>query len=176
MPALSKSHHIAPARLAPLAYRTWEEPLMFRMSDVSRCLFRRFTKKAATVPSNRARLNLTTLEDRTTPTAEVSITATAPNVGEGSSGSFQVTRSDTTGHLSVNFSLSGTATFGSDYNSNSSPVLFGPGVATVGIFIFGTNDSISEPTESVIATITSGTGYTVGTPDSATINILDNDA
>ncbi|MCI0699751.1 MAG: Ig-like domain-containing protein [Planctomycetia bacterium] len=147
---------------------------MLRLSDIYRKLFRRCRKKTTPLPT-RARLTLTALEDRTTPTPVVTITGSA-SVVEGNSTLLQVTRTETSGFLSVNFSTSGTAGYFSDYSINSSPIMFAPGVPTAYITVGSTNDGTSEPTETVIVTLASGSGYTIGSPDSATVNILDDDA
>ena len=123
---------------------------------------------------NRFRPMLEACEDRATPTA-VTVSLLA-HTTEGGSGQVRFTRDDTTGSLSVNFSLGGTATSGTDYATPISPVYFMPGTATVDMFVGTYGDSDSEPTETVVVTVTSGTGYTIGSPAAATINILDDDA
>ena len=115
-------------------------------------------------------------EDRTTPTPAVTASVIAHATESGSSGQIRFARDDTTGSLSVNFSLGGTATSGTDYATPISPVFFMPGAATVDMFVGTYGDSDSEPTETVVVTVTSGTGYTIGSPASATMNIYDDDA
>jgi Ca2+-binding RTX toxin-like protein len=89
--------------------------------------------------------------------------------------------------LTVNFSVGGTAIFappGGDYtqtgadtfnNAGSGTVTFlaGSSTATVTVDPFG--DADQEPNETVILTVTAGTGYTVGTPNSATGTITNDD-
>jgi Ca2+-binding RTX toxin-like protein len=91
------------------------------------------------------------------------------------------------GPLTVNFSVGGTAIFappGGDYtqfgadtfvNAGSGTVTFlaGSSTATVTVDPFG--DADLEPNETVILTVTAGAGYTVGTPNSATGTILNDD-
>jgi serralysin len=93
----------------------------------------------------------------------------------------------TTGPLTVNFSVGGTAIFappGGDYtqtgadtfvNAGSGTVTFlaGSSTATVTVDPFG--DADQEPNETVILTVTAGAGYTVGSPASATGTILNDD-
>ena len=122
----------------------------------------------------RARLSLEQFEDRVNPTPVIAATALS-NAPEGSSGyRFQLARDDTSGFLTVNLSFSGTADSG-DF-TNPMFASFMNGQATTDVYLNTTDDSTSEPTETLILTIASGTGYTIGSPASATINILDNDA
>lgn len=62
--------------------------------------------------------------------------------------------------LTVQYTLSGTATLGSDYNA-SGTVTFPAGAATVLLPISALTDSILEPTESVIVELMAGDGYQV---------------
>ena len=118
-------------------------------------------------------------EDRTTPTPVVTI-ALLGDVTEGAgfnTAYAQLSRTETSGSLIVNYALSGTATGGgTDYYSTGTSITFMDGQATVDAMFMLNNDSTSEPTETLTLTIASGSGYTVGSPASATINILDNDA
>jgi hypothetical protein len=123
--------------------------------------------------ANRFRPRVERMEDRTVPTPVVTAAALS-DAHEGGSGSFRLTRTETTGTLFVSLGLSGSATSGSDY-SNPMGAMFPGGQATVDVNIGAFDDSTSEPTETVVLTINSGSGYTVGTPSGATINILDND-
>src|SRR5437870_2653511 len=100
-------------------------------------------------------------EDRALPTA-VSILPVPPAVTEGGNGSFDITRDDNTGFLTVNISVSGTATASSDYNPLPPSVTFNPGESTYHLGVITTDDSTSEATETIVVTLTSGTGYTVG--------------
>ena len=90
----------------------------------------------------------------------------------------------TTGALTVNFSIGGTATFNTDYTQvgaatfvpPSGTVMFSAGNSTATVTINPTADMTSEPDETVILTVAAGTGYNVGTPSSATGTILNDDA
>ncbi|MBM3982532.1 MAG: hypothetical protein FJ304_20125 [Planctomycetes bacterium] len=113
-------------------------------------------------------------EDRTTPTPVVTAAALS-DAPEGSSGyRWRLTRDDTSSSLTVNLSFSGTADSG-DF-TNPMFASFMTGQATADVYLSTNDDSTSEPTETLILTVASGTGYTVGTPASATVNIFDNDA
>ena len=89
----------------------------------------------------------------------------------------------TTGPLTVNFSVGGTASFPSDYaqtgaasfSSSSGTVTIGAGNPSATVTIDPTTDISYEPSETVILTVTSGTGYNVGSPSAATGTITDDD-
>jgi hypothetical protein len=124
--------------------------------------------------SLRARLSVMPLEDRAVP-AVVTIEALS-NVSEGGGAvaAFRLTRSDTTGTLSVGLSPLGTARAWTDYTYPFS-VTFANGSATADVIITPINDTTSEPTETITMSLLPIVGHTVGTPASATVNLLDND-
>src|SRR5205823_2464142 len=65
---------------------------------------------------------------------------------------------------------------GSDYTLPASSVTFAPGSATADLTVTVLDDSDPEFDETCVVTIESfGPQYTVGTPDSATVIIRDND-
>ena len=90
----------------------------------------------------------------------------------------------TSGALTVNFSVGGTATFATDYTQSgaatfgatSGTVTFGAGISTATVTIDPTPDVLFEPNETVILTVTSGTGYNVASPSAATGTINNDDA
>lgn len=77
--------------------------------------------------------------------------------------------------ISINFTVGGTATSGSDYAAVSSPLVIAAGATTGTITVTPTADSAVEPNETVALTLAAGTGYVVGAPASATGTILDDD-
>ncbi|MDV2450049.1 putative Ig domain-containing protein [Xanthomonas hortorum] len=77
--------------------------------------------------------------------------------------------------VSVAFSVGGTATSGTDYAAVSSPLVINAGQTTGTITINPTADATIEPDETVVLTLASGTGYNVGSPNSATGTILNDD-
>jgi hypothetical protein len=76
---------------------------------------------------------------------------------------------------SVNYSIGGTASNGADYGSIASPVVISAGNPTGTITVNPSADSTNEPDETVTLTLTSGSGYTVGTTNSATGTIQNDD-
>ena len=77
---------------------------------------------------------------------------------------------------SVNFSISGTATPGSDFTAITSPLVIPAGQTTGTITIRPTVDTNVENDETVKITLRSGTGYTLSSSVSVTGNILNDDA
>jgi choice-of-anchor C domain-containing protein len=81
----------------------------------------------------------------------------------------------TTNPLTVNYTLGGTATNGTDYTSIPTSVTFAAGSSTATVTVDPTADTTVEPDETVILTLASGTGYTIGTPNAATGTITNDD-
>ncbi len=73
----------------------------------------------------------------------------------------------------LSYTLSGTATQGSDYTIQSSVTLNGTS-AQIPIVIV--DDQDEEPDETIIVTLSSGDGYTLGSTTAFTLTITDNDA
>ncbi|HKY42128.1 MAG TPA: Calx-beta domain-containing protein [Pyrinomonadaceae bacterium] len=90
---------------------------------------------------------------------------------------------DTTGPLTVSFSVGGTATFNTDYTQTGATtfdiddgtVTFADGNATAAVTVDPSADATAEPDETVILTLTPGTGYNIGTPGAATGTINNDD-
>ena len=79
------------------------------------------------------------------------------------------------GSLAVGFSVSGTATSGSDYTSFGTTISFSGGTTSVNIPVPILDDSSDEANETVIITLTDGTAYDLGTTKVHTLTITDND-
>lgn len=103
--------------------------------------------------------------------------ANATAVTEGGQLSYVVTRSVADANpLTVVYTLSGTATGGSDYTIPSPlSVTIPANQATASVIISTTDDAIDEPAETLTVTLASGTGYIVGSPSSGSGSINDND-
>ncbi|MCA2516867.1 MULTISPECIES: Calx-beta domain-containing protein, partial [unclassified Microcystis] len=69
----------------------------------------------------------------------------------------------TTNALTVNYTVGGTATNGTDYASIPTSVTFAANSATATVIVDPTPDTTVEPDETVILTLATGTGYTIGT-------------
>ncbi|MEJ0035082.1 MAG: S8 family serine peptidase [Gammaproteobacteria bacterium] len=108
----------------------------------------------------------------------VTLTASDANAAEASAdpGVFTVSRSGSTATaLTVNLAYAGTATNGTDYATLPATVIVPAGSASATITVTPVDDSAVEGSETVIATLQTGTGYEVGSPSSATVTIADND-
>ncbi|BCU13925.1 SBBP repeat-containing protein [Microcystis aeruginosa] len=81
----------------------------------------------------------------------------------------------TTNPLTVNFSVGGTATNGTDYASIPTGITFAAGLSTATVTVNPTNDTAVENNETVALTLTSGTGYTIGTATAVTGTITNDD-
>ena len=110
----------------------------------------------------------------------VTVTATddsASETGPGT-GTFTLARSggDMMSTLTVAYSLGGTAASGTDYVAPGRTVTFSPFNTTATVTITPVDDEHYEtPVESVELTVAPGAGYTVGSPDAASLAIADND-
>ncbi len=114
--------------------------------------------------------------------AVITVAATDADAGETATGvtpnpgTFTLTRtSDLSKAITVNYTLSGTSTNGTDYTNLPGTVSFASGVNSATITVTPTDDSIFEGTETAILTIGTGTGYILGTTTSATVNISDDE-
>ena len=82
-----------------------------------------------------------------------------------------------TGNITVNYTLSGTATAGSDYTAPSGSVtLSANGSVETTVTIPILNDAALEPTETIILNITPGATYKVLNDGSATLRLKDEDS
>ncbi len=86
---------------------------------------------------------------------------------------FRFTRSGNLNALSVSYATGGTATSGRDYPAPSGTVTFPFGATTATVTLPPTADGLPEPAETIILTVNPGTGYTVGSINSASATIED---
>ena len=109
---------------------------------------------------------------------KVAFASTSASAGEGI-GSHDITvslsRAAPAGGLTLNYRFSGSAIRNADYTGSES-VPVAANETSVNIPIAITDDNIVEPDETVILTLTSGTGYNVGGDREYTLVILDDDA
>jgi len=112
----------------------------------------------------------------------VSIIASDANAAEtlstetANTGEFTITRTGTTANsLTLNYTVAGTATNGSDYNSLGSTIVIPAGASSVTIPIIPIDNFTLESAETVVLNLSTDTAYNLGTNNSATVNITDND-
>lgn len=112
---------------------------------------------------------------------EVSVVSTTATANESpvSNGVFTVSLDETnsTGApVVVNYNITGTATSGADFTALSGSVSI-PNNANSGVInVVPINDTAIEANESVILTLTAGNGYTIGSPNNATVFIVSEDS
>ncbi len=118
-----------------------------------------------------------TITQASTPTASISVSPSSLNEDSGSAFTYTVTLSASrTSATTVNLTASGTATAGTDYSGAVSSVTVAANATTATFAITPIADTAVEPDETVTYTLASGTGYTVGSPSSATATIVNDDA
>ena len=100
--------------------------------------------------------------------------ASAAEDGPDQSLAFTVARSGSTaGNLTVNYTVGGTATSGSDFAPLSGTVTIPAGYLSAVINVQVLSDSLLEQTETVTLTVSPGNGYTVGPHSAGTGRIRD---
>jgi hypothetical protein len=103
--------------------------------------------------------------------------ATASEAGS-SPGVFTISRTGGTlsEALTVQYAVSGSAAPGADYPSIGGSVVIPAGAEAVTRSVVPIDDTLDEGDEIVVLTVSAGSGYSVGSPASATITITDNDS
>jgi Ca2+-binding RTX toxin-like protein len=131
---------------------------------------------------NQTALSLTASYFTYIPSTVVTVSATDANAAEtllgttANPGVFTLTRTgNITVSVTVNYTVSGTATTGVDYTNLAGTVSFAAGQATTTVQISPIDDNINEGTETVILNLASGSGYVMGTNQTATVNLADNE-
>lgn len=108
---------------------------------------------------------------------QITILATNPITSEGDPVNPARITLVRTGHtdssLAVNIQIGGTATTGSDYLPIPSPITLPAGQSSHEIVIFPYKGDLAEGLETITFTVEPGTGYTVASPDLASVTILD---
>jgi len=116
--------------------------------------------------------------DSTPPPAMPTVTVVATDASAGEAGPnvgvFTFTRTGSTASaLAVNYTLGGTASNGTDYNTLGSSATIPAGATSVAVTVTPKPDTLNESTETVILTLAANASYTVGSPGNATVNISD---
>jgi regulation of enolase protein 1 (concanavalin A-like superfamily) len=116
-----------------------------------------------------------TITDEDSPA--VSIVANDPSASEsGDAGQFTLTRTgDTTNALAVTLTRTGNATDAADHAAISTTQTIPAGQASLVINVTPTQDTINEGNETIIFTVAAGSGYVIGTPSTAAVNLADDD-
>jgi hypothetical protein len=92
------------------------------------------------------------------------------------SSSLKISRTGSTDQaLTVNYTVSGTATNGSDYNKLTGSIVIPVGATSAKLPINIIDDAVAEYTETVTITLSENTAYTLGTAKTGTVKISDNE-
>ncbi|MEB3189470.1 MAG: Calx-beta domain-containing protein [Snowella sp.] len=131
---------------------------------------------------NNTALSLTASYFAYIPDTIVTVSATDANTAETATGTttnpgvFTLTRTGYIANsLTVNYSLSGTATNGIDYTNLVGTATFTAGQSTTTVTLSPLDDNISEGNETAILNLIAGNNYLLGTTTSATVTIADNE-
>ncbi len=106
----------------------------------------------------------------------VSTANQSPSEAGPVTGTYYFSRTGTTGALTVNYTVSGTATNGTDYTSLPGSIVIPDGQSGVDLTLTPIDDATVEGTETVTVTVLPGTGYGPDRPASATYEIIDNES
>ncbi len=106
----------------------------------------------------------------------VTITATGGAAEPSTAGKFTITRTgDLSPALTVYYSVSGTATAGTDFAALTGTATIPAGATTTTITVTPINDTATEGDESVTVTLLGNSSYNVGSPGVATLFIVDDE-
>ncbi|MGD9418970.1 MAG: Ig-like domain-containing protein [Verrucomicrobiota bacterium JB025] len=105
---------------------------------------------------------------------EVFVVASDASATEGGdTGAFTFTRTgDTTGALTVYYSVTGSATAGTDYTALTGEVTIAAGQRSASVLVDALDDEFLELRETVSVSLVAGAGYTVGTYSAANVWII----
>lgn len=106
---------------------------------------------------------------------QVSTFNQSPSEAGPTTARYYISRTGTSGALTVNYAMSGTATNGVDYQTLSGSIDIPDTALGVDLALTPVDDSLVEGTETATLTILPGSGYGVDRVPSATYEIADND-
>src|SRR5207253_277881 len=104
--------------------------------------------------------------------AETATASDAKASKSGDTGAFTITRTGGTGSaLTVNYSLNGSASNGSDYQQLGNSVTIAAGSISASVTVTPFDGACVAGVWSVVLTLSANSAYTVGSPNSATVTI-----
>ncbi|MGQ0849140.1 MAG: Calx-beta domain-containing protein [Actinomycetota bacterium] len=116
------------------------------------------------------------IADNDLPVVTVNASDDSASESGPSTGTFTFSRTgDLSGALTVNYSIGGSATNGSDYAALLGTVVIPASASTATVVVTPVDDALVEGQETVILTVAAGTGYSIGSPNSDDVKIADND-
>ena len=108
-----------------------------------------------------------------TPDPAITIAAVSPSVTEGAAATFTLTATPApAANLTVTVTVTETGTF---INGAAPATVTIPSSGSVTLAVPTTDDSTDEANGTITATVTAGSGYTVGSPPTASVTVEDND-
>lgn len=110
---------------------------------------------------------------------QVSLSVSPSTVNEDGAANllYTFTRAGITANaLTVNYLVSGTAANGLDYGAIGTSVSFAPGATTATVTVDPLADTLGEFNETVVLTLASGAGYSIGSASTATGTIVNDDS
>ncbi|WP_062058211.1 fibronectin type III domain-containing protein [Sediminicola sp. YIK13] len=137
-----------------------------------------FTVRAIDAAGNESLDSNTVNETTTAYFASIAATDASASETGTDSGTFTVSLNTTNtsgGTIVVNYTIGGTATNTNDYSGIGTSVSIPNNAISAPVTITPVDDALVEGNETVVLTLTAGTGYVLGTPANATVNITDND-
>jgi hypothetical protein len=106
----------------------------------------------------------------------VTVAKVADAAEGGTAGTLRFTRTgSTSAALTVSYTVTGSATAGTDYTALTGTVTFAASAATADVTVTALHDGVIDDDETVSVTVTSGTGYAVGSPASDSVTVIDTD-
>ncbi len=117
-----------------------------------------------------------TVTDDDEPVASFAVASFTTNEGSGTYNVVVNLSPAPAANTTITYTVAGTATPGTDYTTLTGMVVASASASSVEIPVIITDDSTQEGSETVILTLTAGSGYTVGTDRVHTLTIADNDA
>jgi hypothetical protein len=110
------------------------------------------------------------------PTVTIEATDNTATENPSTPGVFTVSRTGSTGAaLTVSYTVSGSASNGTDYTLLSGSVVIPSGSGSATITVSPLDDPSAEGNETVIVTLSAAATYTVGSPSTATVTIQDDE-
>ncbi|MES2682389.1 MAG: Calx-beta domain-containing protein [Pseudomonadota bacterium] len=115
-----------------------------------------------------------TIIDVPPPTVTMTVSDGSASEDGNNSGTFTINRTGSkTAALTVNFAMSGTASNGSDYTSLSGSVDIPAGASSVLVSVRPLMDTLTEPSETAVLTLSARPGYVLGSTTTGTVAIAD---
>lgn len=116
-------------------------------------------------------------DDTALPKIGLMVTTDTADEGTGTPGVLTLTRSGaTTAALTVNYAVSGSAASGTDFTALAGSAVIPAGSSSVTVNVTPLNDTLVEPLETVVLTLSSNAAYVIDpTATSGTVSMLDDD-